>query len=232
MNMQVALVTGANRGIGKEICRQLALKGYRVVLTARDQEKGMLAVRELQSAGDIHFMQLDLNRVESFADFREKLIGEFGRLDVLVNNAAVLLDGNTAAVNTDIDVVRRSLETNLLGPLALCRAFIPVMLKQDYGRIINLSSGMGAFNEMGSGYAGYRISKTALNAMTNLLAVELRGKNVHINAMCPGWVKTDMGGPGASRTVEQGADTAVWLAGQPAGGPSGKFFRDRKEIRW
>jgi NAD(P)-dependent dehydrogenase (short-subunit alcohol dehydrogenase family) len=230
---RIALVTGANRGIGFEICRQLAKSGLTVILTARDESAGLRSVETLQNeAVDVHFEVLDVQDEQSIRNLRENIETKWGRLDILINNAAILLDESYSTLQIPLDVMRRTLETNLLGPLYLCQTFMPLMKKNNYGRIINISSGMGAFSEMGSGYPAYRVSKTALNAMTKILAAEVYGSNILINAMCPGWVRTKMGGAGATRSVEKGAETAVWLALMGDGGPNGRFFRDRREIGW
>jgi len=230
---RIALITGANRGIGFEICKQLAQKKIKVILTARDEAKGKAACAKLVKQGlDVVFHQLDVSDSNS----RKNIVGfaqkEIGKLDILINNAGLFIDQGKLAQNVELDIVRKTLEINLLGPLSLCQTFIPLMKKHNYGRIVNLSSGMGAFNEMAGGSASYRISKTALNSMTVILASELSGSNILVNTMNPGWVRTDMGGKNATCSVERGADTAIWLATLPDNGPSGKFFRDRKEIPW
>ena len=232
-NRRVALVSGANRGIGFEICRQLARKGARVVLTARDPDRGREAAERLAGeGGDVVFHPLDVvdgGAIERLATFlRDELRG----LDLLVNNAGVYLDQRRGALEVSMQAVRATLETNLLGAWRLIQALVPLMRQRGYGRIVNVSSGMGAMSEMAGGYAAYRISKTGLNALTRIVADELRGTNILVNAMCPGWVKTEMGGPNAPVPVERGADTAVWLATLPDGGPSGGFFRDRRPIPW
>ena len=230
---KIAVVTGANRGIGFEICKQLAQKKIKVILTARDEAKGKAAVQKLVKEGlDAVFYQLNVSDATSVKNLADRIQKELGRLDILINNAGIFIDPGKLAQNVELDIVRKTLEINLLGPLSLCQTFIPLMKKHNYGRIVNLSSGMGAFNEMGGGNASYRISKTSLNSMSVILASELRGSNILVNAMCPGWVRTDMGGKNATRSVERGADTAIWLATLPDNGPSGKFFRDRKEIPW
>lgn len=233
INKKIALVTGGNRGIGLEICRQLADRNILVILTARDSAKGSTAAQKLDPTGNnILFHQLDVSDEKSINSIGEFVKDKFGKLDILINNAAIYIDGNSSAYNVDPAIVRQTLETNLMGPLLLCQAFVPLMKKNDFGRIVNISSGMGAFSELGGGYPGYRISKAALNAFTKILATDLSGTNILVNSMCPGWVKTDMGGAGASRSVQEGADTAVWLSLLPNNGPSGKFFRDRREINW
>jgi NAD(P)-dependent dehydrogenase (short-subunit alcohol dehydrogenase family) len=149
-----------------------------------------------------------------------------------VNNAGISIDRGQYGVGADLDVVRETLEMNLFGAWRLCEAFVPLMQRNRYGRIVNISSGMGALNDMGGGSPAYRVSKTSLNALTRVLASELRGTGILVNSVCPGWVQTDMGGLGASRTVEEGADTPVWAATLPNNGPNGCFFRDRRQIPW
>lgn len=232
---RVAVVTGANRGIGFEICRQLArCGGIRVVLTARNETKGKAAARDLCDEGlDVDFHKLDVASEREVKALAQYLADTYKRCDVLVNNAGIAVDPRGSRVlDSKVAAYRETLETNTLGPLMLCQALAPLMKKHRYGRIVNVSSGMGQLSDMDVGSPAYRIAKTALNALTRTLAAELRGSGILVNSMCPGWVKTDMGGPGAPRTVEQGADTAVWLATLPDDGPSGGFFRDRKPISW
>lgn len=230
---RVALVTGANRGIGFEICRQLGAAGYAVVLTARDAEKGARAVETLRQEGiDAHFCQLDVTDSASARKVAGFVDGELGRLDALVNNAAIAIDPREVLETVDLDVMRRTLETNLIGVLACCQAFLPMMKKQDYGRIVNVSSGRGSFSKLGSGGPCYRISKTALNALTVVLADEVKDFNILVNAVTPGWVRTRLGGMKAPRTTAEGAETAVWLAMLPDDGPRARFFKDREEFPW
>jgi NAD(P)-dependent dehydrogenase (short-subunit alcohol dehydrogenase family) len=157
-------------------------------------------------------------------------------LEILVNNAGILIDPLDPAAgsvfHTKVDTLRRTYETNVYGPLQLCQALIPLMQVRGYGRVVNISSGMGQLSEMNGGYPGYRLSKTALNALTRIFADELKGTNILVNSVCPGWVRTDMGGPKASRSVEEGVYTIVWLATLPSGSPTGQFFRDRQPIPW
>jgi len=230
---RVALVTGANRGIGFEICRQLGAAGYATVLTARDAEKGSRAVEILRKEGiDAHFCRLDVTDCSSPRQVAAFVEGELGRLDALVNNAAIALDPREILQTVEIDVLRRTLETNLIGVLACCQAFLPMMKEQGYGRIVNVSSGRGSFSKLGSGGPSYRISKTALNALTVILADEVKDFNILVNAMTPGWVRTRLGGMKAPRTTAEGAETAVWLAMLPDDGPRGRFFKDREEFPW
>ncbi|MES1241884.1 MAG: SDR family oxidoreductase [Acidobacteriota bacterium] len=227
---RVAVVTGGNRGIGLEICRQLRKLGLKVVLTARDEAKAREAAAGLGE--DVVSHQLDVRDPAGIARLAAFLEQALGGVDVLVNNAGVFLDHHTGGLTVPMEVVHESLETNVVGPWALSQAVVPVMQRRRYGRIVNVSSGLGAMSEMMGGYASYRVSKLALNGLTRILADELRGTNVLVNTMCPGWVQTEMGGRGAPRPVEAGADTAVWLATLPDGGPTGGFFRDRRQIPW
>jgi NAD(P)-dependent dehydrogenase (short-subunit alcohol dehydrogenase family) len=232
IDRRVALVTGANRGIGLEICRQLAGRDILVILTSRDESKGEAAYQELVREGlDASYHQLDVTDPASIQRLAGDVHQDYGRLDILINNAGIHLDGRSV-LKADLDTVRATMETNVYGPWQLAQMLVPLMVRQGYGRIVNLSSGMGQLGDMGRGSSAYRLSKTALNALTCTLAAELHGTGILVNSMCPGWVQTDMGGSSAPRSVEQGADTAVWLATLPEGGPSGGFFRDREPIPW
>lgn len=233
---KIAIVTGANRGLGFETCRQLASKDIQVVLTSRDEAKGKAAAQKLQAEGlDVVYHPLDVTNAESIEHLAQFIRNEFGKLDILVNNAGIardLTDAGNSIFDTKIDTLQETIETNLYGPLLLSQALIPLMKKHNYGRVVNVSSGAGQLSEMNTGYPAYRISKTALNALTRLFANELKDTNILVNAVCPGWVKTDMGGSNAPRTVEQGVDTIVWLATLPDDGATSGFWRDRQPIPW
>jgi len=229
---QYALVTGANRGIGLEVCRQLALQGFVVALGARDQGKGERAVAQLADQGlQVQFQQLDVSEQGSIDAVRHGIEKEWGRLDVLVNNAAILYDTWQRALNADLDQVHQALQTNTIGPWRMAQAFVPLLRRSEHGRIVNVSSEAGSLASMGSGTPAYNVSKVALNAITSMLAAELRGTGILVNSVCPGWVATDMGGMGG-RPVEDGAASVMWAVTLPDNGPTGGFFRDGKPLPW
>ncbi len=235
---RVALVTGANRGIGLEIVRALSRMGIMTVIGSRDLEAGRAAAESLLSEGlEPAVVQLDVTSDESAKAAIAETMRLFSRIDILVNNAGILKDPGLdeeggLAETIPIDLVVRTLDTNTLGPLRMMQAALPQMREQGYGRVVNMSSGLGQLSDMGEGRAAYRMSKTALNALTRTAAADQDNPDIKINAMCPGWVRTDMGGPNAARSVEKGAETAVWLATLEADGPTGGFFRDKKPIAW
>jgi NAD(P)-dependent dehydrogenase (short-subunit alcohol dehydrogenase family) len=226
----VALVTGGNRGIGLEVARQLAARGYRVALGARTREKAETAARDI--GGEAFGLVLDVTRQATIERARQELDERFGRVDVLVNNAAVLLGESDGMLEASADDLRATFETNVFGAIAVAQAVVPGMTRRKYGRVVNVSSRAGQLSTMSTYAPVYSMSKTALNAFTRLLAAETRGSGVLVNSACPGWVRTDMGGPHAPRSVEQGADTLVWLATLPANGPTGGFFENRRAIDW
>ncbi len=233
MTQRIALVTGGNRGLGFEICRQLAQRDVSVVLTSRNPDRGLEAAGRLRDEGlEVSFQPLDVTLPETVERTLSAVREEFGRLDILVNNAAVLLGYTDPGLRFSLDTIKELMETNAYGPLRLCQAVIPLMQSQNYGRIVNISSRAGQLASMGSQSLGYRMSKTAFNVITRVLASEVQGSNILINSMSPGHVRTEMGGPHAPRSAAQGADTAVWLALLPDGGPSGQFFFEREPITW
>lgn len=232
----VALVTGGYRGLGLETCRQLSQAGYRVILTARHAEAGQQAVNQLNAeSGTVSFLPLDVTDPDQIRSLADHVQQAFGRLDVLVNNAGIFpdappSDAASSALKTDPARLLEGFETNTLGPFRLCQALIPLM--KGEGRIVNVSSGMGQLSEMNGCCPGYRVSKTALNALTRIFADELQQTGIKINSICPGWVRTQMGGEEAPLSVEEGAKGIVWAATLPADGPSGGFFRHGEPIDW
>ncbi|HMI47328.1 MAG TPA: SDR family oxidoreductase [Gemmatimonadaceae bacterium] len=230
---RIALVTGGNRGIGLEVCRQLAALGVKVILGSRDAAKGAAAARELTSIGlPVETRHLDVSSAKSISECMNWVRRDVGRLDILVNNAGVMIEEGDADALEELEIIRETMQTNVYGPLLLARLAIPIMKSRRYGRIVNLSSGMGSLTEMGAGYIAYRLSKAGINVVTRVVAAETEGMGILINSVDPGWVRTGMGGSGATRTVEKGAETVVWLATLADSGPSGAFFRDRKVIAW
>ena len=227
--MSVAVITGGNRGIGLEVCRQLAARGFRVVLGARDLAAGERAARTL--AGDVAACRLDVADDASVAEAAAWVAEQRGGADVVVNNAAILYDTGNRAATVALDVVREGLETNLLGAWRMAQAFLPQLRASAHPRIVNVSSEGGSLASMGAGAPTYSVSKAALNALTRILAAELRRDGILVNAVCPGWTATDMGGHGG-RPVEQGAASVVWAATLPDDGPTGGFFRDGEPLPW
>ena len=232
MNEQpIALVTGGNRGIGMEVCRQLAAQGMVVLLGSRDLAKGEAAAATLARDGAAVLpRKLDVTSDDDIEALRAAVAREFGRLDVLINNAAILYDSWQRPSDPDFAVVREAMETNLYGAWRMCRAFLPLIRHSKHGRIVNVSSESGSL-AMGAGPPGYGVSKVALNALTVMLAGELRRDGILVNAVCPGWVATDMGGRGG-RPVAQGAASVLWAVNLPDDGPTGGFFRDGRPLPW
>jgi NAD(P)-dependent dehydrogenase (short-subunit alcohol dehydrogenase family) len=229
----IALVTGANRGIGKEVARQLAEHGYEVLLSARDEEKARAAARELADSpgGAVRALTLDVSDPDSIEAAAERVQADPGQLDVLVNNAGVGSDFGVSGTAPDFEAIGRALETNFYGAYRLTIALLGLLRQSEHPRIVNVSSGMGGVAEMGGWSPGYRVSKAALNAVTRILSTELKGEGFLVNSACPGFVNTDMGGPmGAKKSVEDGAAGVVWLATLPDDGPTGGFFRDGEPV--
>ena len=226
---KVVLITGANRGIGLETARQMKELGeFRVILTSRNPADGQPEADKL----GVTYHPLDVTSAESIAAIKTFVEKEFGRLDALISNAGVFLDRNDSILDLPEEALRATLEANTFGPLMLARAFIPMMIAQKYGRVVNVSSGMGEIGDMNDYGPSYRLSKLALNGITLMLADAVKGKNVLVNAVCPGWVRTDMGGSNATRDLKTGASGLVWAATLPDDGPHGGFFRDGEKIDW
>ena len=234
---RIALVTGANKGIGFEVVRQLAREGFRVFLGARNEETGRAAAEKLnregekEDYGDIMFLKIDISKIDSVRSAAEDFSKQSDRLDALVNNAGILLDDDKDALTTTPEIFETTLRTNTLGALLVSQAFVPFLKKSDAPRIVNVSSGGGQLAEGADGWApAYCISKTAINGVTVQLAAAL--PKFAVNSVCPGWVRTDMGGSNATRSVAEGASGIVWLAADAPQNQTGKFFRDRKVIPW
>ena len=231
----VALITGANRGIGRAIADQLAQRGIRVIAACRDPAQARDTAQQLNAQGHAaDWAELDVSQAQQREHAIEKVVRTHGRIDILVNNAGVALDKWVPTHDLDLELLRQTMEINLYAPLHLCQLVLPHMQAQGYGRIVNVSTELGSLTECQMGSSGaYRTPKTALNMMTRLLACEMaKQPDILINAAAPGWVKTVLGGDDAPRTTEQGAVTPVWLATLPADGPNGGFFRDQAPYPW
>jgi NAD(P)-dependent dehydrogenase (short-subunit alcohol dehydrogenase family) len=239
-NELVAVVTGGNRGLGLETCRQLLEKNYQVVLTSRDAEKGIAAAKSLQSKkANLSYFPCDVTNTSTIADLAKFIQSKFGRLDVLVNNAGILPDNQTPGVfeetsllETHLNLLQAAMDTNAYGVVRMCQHLVPLMKANQYGRIVNVSSQVGQLSTMESGLPAYRISKTALNAITIILADELKSSGILVNSVSPGWVKTDMGGKDATVSIKDGVEDILWLATLRSDGPTGQFFRHGKPIEW
>src|ERR1044071_3190192 len=230
--MRTALVTGANKGIGYEVARQLAEKGFQVFVGARNRDAGRKATDEIaKKSGNATFLEIDIADEASVTAAARELAKAADHLDALINNAGIIVDGDHAILEISDELLRKTLETNTLGALRVTRAFVPLLRKSKAPRVINVSSGGGQLTGGADGWSpAYCISKTALNGVTSQLAATL--PNFAVNSVCPGWVRTDMGGRNATRSVEEGADTIVWLATEARQTLTGKFLRDRKELPW
>ena len=232
---RIALVTGGNRGLGFETCRQLAKSGFTVLLTARDTNKGNLAVNELvdKEGLGVTFYLLDVTNKDHINIISKQIEQQFGRLDVLVNNAAILYDSWHYTIDADLNLIEQAMVTNVYGPWRLCQAFIPIMKRNGYGRIVNVSSLGGSLHYMQEGGApAYSMSKAGLNVLTRKLAAELQGTGILVNSIDPGWLATDMGGPGGG-PVKEGTRGIIWAATLPDDGPSGGFFYGPgKPVSW
>jgi NAD(P)-dependent dehydrogenase (short-subunit alcohol dehydrogenase family) len=230
---RIVLITGSNRGIGLETARQLARRGYHVVMAARDPGKGRQAAEGIQAGGGkATFLSLDASSSDSIRSATHQFAAIADHLDVLINNAAIYPDQGLSILTLPRDRLAQTFQTNTFGPLEVTQAFLPYLRKAAPARVINVSSGYGQLEGLSPDVPSYCLSKLALNGLTIMLAEALRADHIAVNSMCPGWVRTDMGGPNATRSVEEGADTAVWLADEAAHELTGKFFRNRQEIPW
>ncbi|TGW15681.1 SDR family NAD(P)-dependent oxidoreductase [Candidatus Hepatobacter penaei] len=235
---RVALVTGGTGGIGQEICKQLAHKGYHVLCAGRNSlHLAPLTNTFAKEGARVRAVSLDVTSEKSIQNLVDETMTSYGRLDVLINNAGVYLDGPQEGaypdfLNMDPSLLTQTLDVNLYGPLRLMKMFLPMMKQHNFGRIVNVSSGMGRFAEMDRRAIFYRLSKVALNALTLMVADSCQAPNILINAVCPGWVRTKMGGKNAVRSPEEGAAGIVWAATLPDGGPTGGFFRDAQALDW
>jgi len=230
---RLVLVTGGNRGIGFEVCRQLATRGFIVLLTARDSAKAEKAAEKLADVGTVEPLVLDVADAQSIRRAAADIASRYGRLDVLINNAGINYDTWQTVENANINgTVAETIGTNLLGPWRTCQAFLPLLRKSQAARIVNVSSESGSLANMGAGPPAYQVTKAALNALTRTLAAELGGTRILVNSVCPGWVASDMGGASAPRSVEEGAAGIIWAATLPDNGPTGGFFRDGKPLAW
>jgi NAD(P)-dependent dehydrogenase (short-subunit alcohol dehydrogenase family) len=230
---KIVLVTGANRGLGLETVLQMLLLDYTVILTSRNAEKGKKAYASLKEKfANTYFHQMDVSSISSVQECFEYVKAEHGQLDILINNAAINYDTWQNVLNANLEECKTTLDINIFGPWRVVKIFAPLLNKSSFGRIVNVSSGSGSLNNGESGAPGYSISKAGLNMLTKKMANVLSPKGVLVNAVCPGWVRTDMGGPNATRPLGEGAKGIVWAATLPNDGPTGGFFRDGQKIAW
>lgn len=232
---RIVLVTGANRGLGRAAAEALALQGDRVIFVARKKDSLKEIIADLMKKDlDVAAEELDVSQTAKIPGFCHDILKSYGRVDVLINNAGIFIDNGddkgASIMKTRPDTIVKTFTTNTLAPFMLCQGFLASMKDHGYGRIVNVSSGMGQLSEMAGSYAGYRMSKTALNTVTKVFAAEVAGTDILVNSVCPGWVKTDMGGAGATRSVKEGISGILWAANLKKGDPTGGFFRDGKPI--
>jgi NAD(P)-dependent dehydrogenase (short-subunit alcohol dehydrogenase family) len=230
-DMKTVLITGANRGIGFETARQLAARKCHVVIGARSEQHGQKALRELEPIGKASLLVVDVSDSKSIALAASKF-QSIGQLDVLINNAGIYPDEGISILTVSREQMLSTFQTNTFGALEMTQAFLPYLTKSTAARVINFSSGYGQIEGLSANVPSYCLSKLALNGVTIMLADALKEFGIAVNSICPGWVRTDMGGATAPRSVEEGADTAVWLASEAEQTLTGKFFQDRKEIMW
>jgi NAD(P)-dependent dehydrogenase (short-subunit alcohol dehydrogenase family) len=229
--MKTVLITGGNRGIGFETARQLATRGFQVVVGARSEQHGQKAVQELQKLGKASLLVVDVSDSKSIASAASKF-SSFGQLDVLINNAGIYPDKGVSILTISREQMVSTFQTNTFGALEMTQAFLPYLKKSAAARVINVSSGYGQISGLSANVPSYCLSKLTLNGITIMLSEALKDYGIAVNSMCPGWVRTHMGGSNAPNSVEEGADTVVWLATDAGQMLTGKFFQDRKEICW
>lgn len=230
---KLAVVTGALKGLGNGTAKALLEQGYKVIITGRDAKRGEAALKEMKASGDVEFLELDVSDPKSIDAFAAKVLAKHGSIDVLVNNAGIFPDRERIESSAELsNELVRAFTTNTVGPLLLIEKFLPSMLKKGSGRIVNVSSGMGQLSHMGTGSPAYRMSKVALNGVTKFVYASTRNTDVLVNSVCPGWVKTDMGGSSAPRSLDEGVAGIVWAATLPKDGPNGGFFRDGKPLEF
>lgn len=227
---KIALVTGANRGIGYAVAKGLLQKGITTIATSRNAKTAKEFTQRLERFGELVYHPLDVTDNQSIEKCVQFIKSDFDRLDILVNNAGINYDTWQNVQNANLQEVRRTLETNTIAPWNLIQSFLPLLKKSENANIVNVSSGAGSWNSQNGNTPGYSLSKLALNGLTVQFAKSLRNTNIKVNAVCPGWVRTDMGGSGATKSPEQGAETIIWAALFDKHSPTGKFFRDKKEI--
>jgi NAD(P)-dependent dehydrogenase (short-subunit alcohol dehydrogenase family) len=232
-HQKIALVTGGNKGIGLALVRQLAKSGAKAILSARDETRGLSAQAQLADEGfQVDCIKLDVTNQASVQASAELLRNRYGRLDVLINNAGILPDADSSVLTIAPETVQAVFTTNTLGPMMVTQAMLPLLQESADARVINISSGLGQLSGMTGGYPAYRVSKAALNALTRIMAAELQNTRVTVNAVCPGWVRTDMGGPNAERSPEESAMSIVAWVLADASRPTGMFLRDGKVLDW
>ncbi len=229
---KIALITGSNQGIGYATAQTLLENGVTVILTSRDEEKGLESLDKLKDLGEVHFCQLDITDMETIKKAKKFVEDKFGKLDILINNAAINYDTWHSVSDANLDEIEQTLDANLMGAWRVSQTFLPLLKKADIGNIVNVSSGGGSLASQTGGTPGYSISKLALNALTMQLSNELRKDKILVTSVCLGWVRTSMGGMAAPRSAKSASEGIVWLALLEDMKYSGKFYRDKKEINW
>lgn len=229
---KIALVTGANRGIGFAVAKGLLENNIKVIVTSRTEKDGKEAVEQLSEEGEAIYHQLDVTNIKSIRELYAFAKAEYGKLDILINNAGINYDTHQNVGNATLEQVKDTFETNTFAPWQMIQTLLPLLRNSNAGRIVNVSSGAGALNSQNGSTPGYSLSKLALNGLTLAFANHLKNDGILVNAVCPGWVRTDMGGSGATKSPEEGADTIIWASLLEDKNMAGKFLRDRKIIPW